>query len=160
MTSIKDKIRVAVAEAEEREEGWRRSREEQEDWFRRLRLERDEFLRYCIPATVDNYAAWLRGYLTRGGDIKHVYNYPFPAGSDPSWFVLYERPKRVPSLYGATSIEVIVPSDVDFGPVDVPNTFHGGCGHSTFYFLNGYQIVGDFVPLYSDVRKLLEKETE
>lgn len=108
------------------------------------------FVTHCRRATATDYAEWLAGWLRTGGWISHPYDYPMP-----SWLVLQTRPDDIPSLYGALSMQVIVPADVDLQPADIPDTFHGGCGHSTFYFMDGFTIVGDFVPLYTDVHHLL-----
>lgn len=142
----------------------------------RREVQRRQFVTdYCEPATPREYAAWLAGYLRTGGRISTVHDYPMTdrgvtvvgdgdpsrgplefAPADLSWFVLRSRPDDVPSLYGALSMQVIVPATVAFGPADVPRTFHGQCGHSTFYFMDGFRVVGTYMPLFPDVRALLE----
>lgn len=64
--------------------------------------------------------------------------------------VLTRRPDHVPALRGALSLEVIVPADLDFTPRDIPES-----GHSTFFFMRGFEAVGGPVPLPDDVRPLL-----
>jgi hypothetical protein len=110
---------------------------------------RAEFLSRCRPALAADYSAWLSGYVRKGGRPSHRYDYSMP---DRDWCVLEEKPSGVPSLYGALSLNVIVPDWLDFRPDDVPRTFgRGQCGHSTFYFMRDYAIVGDWVPTFTDV---------
>jgi len=140
-------------------------------WARADR-ERREFVQHCRPARAAEYADWLAGYLSRGGALTHVYDYPFKQRgvrvvdgdiatglhtevADARWWVMESPPNWVPSLYGASSFQVIIPASVGFRRGDVPNTFHGGCGHSGFYFMTGYVEVGGWVPLYTDVRAIL-----
>jgi hypothetical protein len=136
--------------------------------------QRSEFLTHCRPATLIEYTAWMIGWLRNDNEPSSVYDYPFTrrgvqvvGNGDPmrgplevqeaptSWWALGERPESVPSLYGSASLHVIVPNGVDFTPRDVPGTFHGQCGHSTFYFMDRFQIVGDFTPVYSDMLPVL-----
>ncbi|MEU7170271.1 hypothetical protein ABZ949_02115 [Micromonospora tulbaghiae] len=124
---------------------------EQRDRFAADDEARAAFLTYCRPSTAAEYADWLRGHLTRGGKITHA-----RAGDtlDGFW-TLTDYPASVPTLYGASSLEVIVLARSEFKPRDLPRTFHGACGHSTFYFLDGFHLVGGYVPLYDDVQELL-----
>jgi hypothetical protein len=164
---VMDRQAKQRAEMEQRE---RRYRQEAE----RSDLARAAFLDHCQPASLLEYTAWMIGYLHGGGEPSHVYDRPFaqpamqlngsigPEGSTlrasqapPKWWVLAERPDTVPSLYGASSISVIVPSGLDFRPDDVPDTFHGGCGHSNFYFMDGFVNVGGDTPVYSDMLTVL-----
>lgn len=112
---------------------------------------RAAFLTYCRPAAPAEYATWLTGHLGRSGRITHAYDRDMPR-----MWVLERAPQvRVPSLYGAQSVQVIVPAEVRFTPGDLPKTFHGACGHSEFYFLADFTVVGSVVPLYDDVKALL-----
>lgn len=159
--------------AREREYAAREAQYEAES--RIERAHRAAFTAHCLPATLIEYTAWMIGWLRQGHEPSSVVDRSFTApgmrldgslgGSavgglrvseaDPSWWTLAERPTNVPSLYGAHSLHVIVPEGVDFAPRDVPDTFHGRCGHSTFYFMDGFQIVGDFTPVYSDMLPVL-----
>jgi hypothetical protein len=137
---------------------WRQRIGERERQARVDRELRGAFVAHCRAATAGDYAAWLAGWLRRGGDISHVYDYPLadPGVTEPSWLVLQSRPDGFPSLYGASSVHVIVPEGVGVAAGDIPRTSGGdACGHSTFYFLDGFEVVGSWVPLYSDVRQIL-----
>lgn len=116
-----------------------------------VKVQRDRFLTSCRLATPAEYAGWLTGHLAAGGYIGTT------GGSSTGMLVLTRRPdRRVPTLHGALSLNVIVPADVDFTPDDLPRTFHGACGHSTFFFMDGFDVVGGPVPLPDDVRPLLD----
>lgn len=116
-----------------------------------MEARRDQFLTACRLATPAEYAAWLTGYLNAGGYVGGT------GGSSAGTLTLTRRPDQpVPTLYGSMSLNVIVPADVDFTPDDLPRTFHGACGHSTFFFMNGFDVVGGPVRLPDDVRPLLD----
>lgn len=107
--------------------------------------DREEFLTHCRPAGPEDYRAWLAGYLSNGGQVTHPRDWDMPG----TYYVLESTPAGVPSLYGALSLEVIVPAGV-LSPGDIPRTFHGGCGHSTFFFMDGFEVLGSIVESFRD----------
>lgn len=112
-----------------------------------LTAQRAEFLRHCRPATADDYRRWLDGYEARGGQPTHAYDYAFDRAG---FYVLTTGPLTVPtlpSLYGATSVNVIVPASAH---LYTPDTFHGECGHSHAFRMDEYQ-APSWVPTYTDV---------
>lgn len=132
--------------------------------------ERRAFTALCRPATAQDYAEWLIGYLQSGREPRSLVDGnltdrgvelngslgPGASGltareADPRWWVLTKRPKSVPSLYGAHALNVIVPEAVRLRADRLPDTFHGRPGHSTFYFMKDFGLVGDDVPVYVDV---------
>jgi hypothetical protein len=132
--------------------------------------ERRAFTASCRPATAQDYAAWLIGYLQSGREPSSLVDGnlsdrgvelngslgPGAPGltareADPRWWVLTKRPRRVPSLYGAHALNVIVPETVRLRADRLPDTFHGRPGHSTFYFMKDFGLVGHDVPVYVDV---------
>lgn len=169
----------AIMRAMDRNEEERRRHQAREEKYRceaeAAEQQRSEFLAHCQPATLIEYTAWMIGYLQAGGEPSHVYERPFaqPAmqlsgsigaeGSSlratearTSWWVLAETPEgAMPSLYGANSLHIIVPAGLAYTPEDVPRTFHGQCGHSTVYFMDGCTSVGDWAPVYSDMLPVL-----
>ncbi len=132
----------------EAERGWNRARNDQndkaglDDDFETSSAEsetaRAEFLTNCRPAQPEDLKAWLVGFKRRGGEVR----YRREGKMRGSFHVLERCPAEVPSLYGAFSLSVIVPEGL-MAPDDLPRTFHGQCGHSTFYFMDGFEIVGD-----------------
>jgi hypothetical protein len=125
--------------------------------FARTGTERAAFLQSCRIAEPVDYANWLAGFLTKGGVITHPYDYPFDSGAyldgspaRASWYVLTGNPTSVPELHGSDSLHVVVPANSPF-----PRNRPGRIGHSTFYFMNGYEKLGDWVPLYRDVAEIL-----
>jgi len=153
MTDVKQAVRLAQQAARQRQHEYDLDREQREVEARRYAAARATFLEHCRPATVEDYAAWLTSYLDSDGTITHSYDYRMP-----KFWVLVSRPSAIPSLYGAFSMQVIVPAGL-LSPRDVPNTFHGGCGHSTFYFHGRLPVVvGGSVPLYTDVADKIMRE--
>lgn len=170
-----DGLLRAMDRKAEHERAWAAHEAELEAEHQLAQEERAAFTNHCLPATLIEYTAWMIGWLRQGHEPSSVVDRSFStpgmrvdgtiggnaAGglrvseADPSWWTLAERPTSVPSLYGAHSLHVIVPEGVDFAPRNVPATFHGHCGHSTFYFMAGFQVVGDFTPVYSDMLPVL-----
>ena len=109
-------------------------------------------------ATVAEYAAWLRGYITRGGTPTHFYEYPFAvagmryASSD----VVIDSERE----FGARSRSVILAPGVQATRSNPDRPF-SGWGHSTVYEMDGFQRAGgSVVPAYSDpeIEELLTDE--
>lgn len=112
----------------------------------------EELLASVRAAEPIEYAAWLSGYLAAGGQVTHEYDYNLPSRH---FFVAVNSGMYVPALYGAMSVRLIVPAGVR---VSLSTEFHGNPGHSSVYFMDGFRQVGNFVPLYEDVRRLLTGE--
>jgi len=111
---------------------------------RRTAIAKSILLPKLRPARLHDYLLWLKGYIDGGGQITHVYNYPFDQFSflgKGEWFVARAdiKPAR---LCGANAVSIIVPSGI--------NAEHGDWGHCNLYFMDGYRHNG-FVPLYCDV---------
>lgn len=131
-----------------RQAEWKAEDERAQRESESARKARDEFTALCRPAGAADYTAWLIGYLRSGREPKRLVDRNL---ADSRWWVLTEQPKTVPSLYGADALNVIVPERVRLRPRQLPNTFHGRPGHSTFYFMMDFAIVGDDVPVHVDV---------
>lgn len=126
-----------------------------------LRADREAFLDYCRPAHPIDYYDWLAGYLRQGDTTPKRVQWDMP---QRDWFVLVGRPRGVPQLYGALSVQVIVPSDVDLRLADLPHE-HGApdVGHSTFLFYpqerkGRFEVVGHLPPLYADVIDMFTRD--
>ncbi len=111
--------------------------------FERRREQRDRLLEHCRPATADEYDAWLRGYRKRGGRVTHYRDWPM----HHHYYVMLSDPGWIPKLYGANSVEVIVPRGVMS-----PAALSGGTGHSQFFFMDGFKVVGGGVESFTDAR--------
>lgn len=72
------------------------------------------------PAQKWEYEAWLAGWMAAGGTPTHFYGYPTPT---EGWWVALADTVILP-LYGAFSINVIVPAGIDVT---------GVTGHSNLY---------------------------
>lgn len=97
--------------------------------------------RFCHPqpfriAFIEDYMAWLRGFLNNGGTPTHAYNYPW---SRWKWFVLL-RETKLPPLYGVEAIEIIIPETV---------RIMGEPGHSNLFFMKDFRASG-IIPIFSD----------
>lgn len=101
---------------------------------------RNAFLELCRPATVYDYKEWLHGWTRNGGRVDNRANQMFPGRG---WEVLVAKVAFLPSLYGANALHVIVPHG---HTLEVPDTFHGGSGHSHVYFMDGFRTVPDREP--------------
>lgn len=75
--------------------------------------------------------------------ITHYRDYPMQG----RWFVLTSV-GWLPELYGAQSLDLIVPIGIDiFGH----RTFHGCSGHNNIYYMDNYKVVGQHVTAFNDV---------
>ncbi len=107
---------------------------------------RNAFLELCRPATVYDYKAWFDGWTRSGGRVDNRADRLFPGHG---WEVLVAKDAFLPSLYGARALNVIVPRG---HRLEVPNTFHGGSGHSRVYFMDGFRSVPDeAAPIFGDM---------
>lgn len=100
------------------------------------------------PAALDQYIAWLEGYVKRGGKVTHFYDYPFSRAQ----FRYASAPLTIDSdyEYGARGRSIVVASGVPTERTR-PGEAFGGWGHSRLYFMHGYRTNTDyFVPVYSD----------
>jgi hypothetical protein len=130
--------------------GERRSSRDHDEWEKRFRHDEEQlgrFLEHCRLAEPKDYSRWLKGYLRRGGKVTHPRNREIRCAK---FYVLESLPDHVPSLYGALSINVIVPSGLRFFPDHLPRTFHGQCGHSSFFFMDGFQAVSMSIESFAD----------
>ncbi|MGL5442714.1 MAG: hypothetical protein ACRDDJ_09620, partial [[Mycobacterium] stephanolepidis] len=102
-------------------------------------------------ASMHEYIVWLRGYLARGGEVTHRYNYPFA-----QFRLLYATADVVidsHAEYGARSRAIVVPKGVSVTrSVTAPGVPFRGWAHSTVYYMHGYAVGGSqvFVPTYSE----------
>lgn len=103
-------------------------------------------LSHCVPATINDYKEWLKGYLSAGNIPTHFYDYPFERVAE-DFFLGMEDFEVVP-LYGANGVSIIVPSGT--------NVLGNDTGHNRLYFEEGYKTLGShgssaYVPIYSDI---------
>lgn len=132
--------------------------QETDERFAQAERARAMFLRSCRIAEPVDYANWLAGFLTKGGAITHPLDCLFDSGVNlddgsparGSWYVLTGNSAFMPKLPGSHSLHVIVPAHSPFA-----RNRPGQIGHSTFYFMDGYEKLGDWVPLYRDVAEIL-----
>ncbi len=90
------------------------------------------------PAPLDWYVAWLRGYLRAGGQITHVYDYPYSRVR----FVLAARDFTTGGECGASARNILVPAGI--------RHLGGARGHCNLYFEKRHTLEGNLVPAYSD----------
>lgn len=90
------------------------------------------------PASPEEYRNWLRGYIEKGGKITHVYDYKMP-----NFFYVAQDSFDVKPLYGASSICIIVPENINL------SISKEGTGHNSIYYMKDYNTnYNYFVPLY------------
>jgi len=101
------------------------------------------------PATLEQYLAWLNGYIKRGGKPTHFYDYPigrlrFRYAVGAPLIVDSDRE------FGAGGRSVIVARGVTAERTNPAGLF-GGWAHTRLYFMDGYRSNDPgIVPVYSN----------
>jgi hypothetical protein len=106
-----------------------------------LDIERRRFLEYCRPASKTDWLRWLKPHLEKKGQLRTLFKYD--VAPTRNWYVLTEDVYDVPEMYGADSINLIVPKHRYLTPSQLTRTFHGNSGHNNIFFMDGYQVFGD-----------------
>jgi len=99
---------------------------------------RRRVLKKMRVAKIEDYRKWLRRYLIFEMPSDFC-DYEF---EDADFYVAKED-LFLPALYGATSINLIVPRGV--------KVEYEKLGHNNIYFMKGFKNVGEFVPFYNDL---------
>ena len=94
-----------------------------------------------VGARIEDYVAWLEGYIKNGNLPTHSNDYPMSRVIGE--FFIATNDIEISALYGTSAINIIVPEKVKF--------LGGELGHNNIYLLDGYKHLGYFVPLYSDI---------
>ncbi|RJO62633.1 MAG: hypothetical protein C4542_03025 [Dehalococcoidia bacterium] len=118
-------------EWQERERQWDKDHKERADAFK------SNILPHLRPATVNDYRKWIVGFISNGGTVTHHYDYDMP---DDVYIALDSF--EITPLYGASSINVIVPAGIEV---------NGDAGHSNLYFMDGFKARGSWIPAYNNV---------
>lgn len=130
-----------------RENAIERDRKEREEWDRRIeesRASTDDnseraslWLRHTRHATATDYKRWLDGHIINGGEISHVYQYNMPDN-----FLVAQAAMKITPLYGARSVQIIVPRGIRVEAEDV--------GHNNVYYMDGFTCTGGWAPLFQN----------
>ncbi len=124
----------------------------------------EQVLRFCRPATVDDYVTWLIGHIDLGNEPGvRYYDFDMHTRSADDFaqstvssyrlFIAVEQPLSFPPAIGADSYHVIVPADLE-GPGDGQDD-----GHNTFFLMRDFKAINTlgFVNVYRDVAVRLEE---
>jgi hypothetical protein len=132
----------AIREARERSRreaaALQERRAQQEREYEQLIMAKYALLRSFRTARRRDYKQWLIGYLEAGGNITHIYDYPWGRWD---WYVPVEDNVELIPLYGSTSIQIIVP---------VGMTVYGDGGHSLIFWMDGFR-APRVVPIFGDI---------
>jgi hypothetical protein len=109
----------------------KRNKSDADDAMRKMEL-------HLRKASMQDYKAWLNGFLSSGGNPTHYYDYPFTRWDN--FYVALEDLELSP-LYGASSINIIV-------PIGVKVT--GKKGHIGLFFYDNFATDGGIVPVFVD----------
>lgn len=83
---------------------------------------------------------WFAGYIIKSdAKITNYYDYDFLVER----FRVLTQDAHITPLYGANSVRLIIPCGVKVTYDDL--------GHSTLYFMKNYEMVGAYVPSYSNM---------
>lgn len=124
-----------------------REMEHMEHYYRRLQhaeefVKQYEIFPHLKPADIEDYKKWLRGFLAKGGNPTHNYNYEM----EREGFFKATEDFEIFPFYGSGSLNIIIPQGIKCDGIDK------GIGHNNLYFEDGYEVKGDFVPVYKDIK--------
>jgi hypothetical protein len=121
-------------------EFWKENKGLREETFKRLEEAERELFPKLIEATPEDYLKWLSGFFENGGKPTHFYDYPMDD------FYVAKEDFYCKPLYGASSINIIVPESVKY--------LGGKTGHNNIYLMDGFQYEGWglFVPIFSNTK--------
>lgn len=91
------------------------------------------------PATVADYAAWVKIYLDRGGKFTHYYDYDMPE----MWVATGDV--AIGNLFGSDALTIIVPDGLKVT----------AGGHCELFFMDGFTTSKRWVPSYNDLDALI-----
>jgi hypothetical protein len=138
---LKAVVLGARARQAEAERFYKEEQQRQEEQARLMLEYRAKLLPQLRKASPRDYALWLAGHLSRGGQISHVYPYKLSG----RFFVLVDDLEIEMPLYGSSSLSLIVPADLKLTtPAD-------GLGHCNAFWMEDFTHLGACVPLYSDI---------
>lgn len=141
--SVAAKIRLATKNSSKADARWLEEMEAHKREYKEREAQANtEMFPYLRRCHASLYSEWLRGHLNGGGHITHVYN----RNHGGAWFAHSDF--TVTPLYGAQSVSIIVPAGIN---VATPN----GAGHINIYYMDGFSVNSNFVPLYDDVKQQL-----
>jgi len=103
--------------------------------------EREVLMKHLCKASVKDYLKWLEGFFNNGGLPSHCYDYPFERRD----FYIARCSLKVPALYGAMRLHIIVPAGIDVQPTDNARGF----GHTEIFWMDGFKTNGS-VSIYND----------
>jgi hypothetical protein len=146
ITGRKDSMLEKMREEDRQiREAGSRERHQQLLEMKKLREQKETLVMpFVKPATPLEYSKWITGFIRQGGKPEHFYDYPIPRDFYIAWHNL-----TLPPLYGAMSINIIVPENVTVS--------YGDIGHSGLFFMDGFRHVGS-VPVFSDTVELEAKD--
>lgn len=138
-TTPSEAIREARERARRETVDFKERRVQQKRQHERLMIAKYAMLQSFRTANKRDYELWLAGYLEAGGKITHVYDYPW---GRRDWYAPVADNVELIPLYGATSIQIIVPAGM---------TVSGDGGHSLIFWMDGFR-APRVVPLFSDIK--------
>lgn len=145
-TEILDALDAAEAQARREREEFQQQMEEHQARTRQADLLlRHEVMPNVQPTTVAEYAAFVVGYLKGGGTISYARDRALRTGR----YYTALRSFTLPPLFGAQSINVLVPEGV--------TVVRGGRGHSAVLYMDGYRLDGAGLEMFADVAAYLRR---
>jgi len=146
MSKISDALKAAEQKHEIKEVEWALARGDFETVHQMEVKAAAGWAGSCKRTNPRDYADWLASFIISGGEITHVYDYKMPCDS---WLIA-QVAFTVTPLHGSSSKQIIVPSGIK---VEI-----GAAGHNNIYWFDGPHASGGWVPLYTDISAILEKE--
>lgn len=127
------------AEKVKEEERLKRAAKYEMDHQKTMYIAKNTMFPSLRKASREDYIKWLEGFVNADNVPTHYYDYPFDHQED--LFYMAIRNFELTPLYGAKSINIIVPEGIKI--------LGGHHGHSNVFCYDGYKHYGS-VPVFSD----------
>lgn len=149
MVDIRDELNKMEEKARLADIKWKESQQEYKSKHKKDLTNLEIMVSHFRQAKPIDYAKWLKKYIENGGKVTNFYSYNMHVDR---FYVAKSDFKMFP-LYGATSMDVIV-------PVGINVTSASDTGHNNIYFQDIDKKPIGFhgsvtVPCYSDVKELI-----
>ena len=142
MSVYKNKLNAIMEKERRKDKKTKAERERYMAESNMLRAKKEKLILQLVSGE-KKYEEWLKGYVEKGGEITHFYDYK----CSNIEFYFARKNIHIPQLCGSLAFHVVMDHgcEITCGPE--------GIGHVNVYYLDGFRIKGSWVPAFKDFLK-------